>query len=77
MRGIKHVGQWRDAVIRGEVLEELSVPIRRRRAPDLDDEPDLSVLVGDRGSRRRRRRHGRGALVSPAVVNRRRRGRVS
>ncbi len=77
MRGVKHVGRWRDALARGEVLEDLSVPIRRRRAPDLDDEPDLPVLVGSRRGGRHRGHRGRGALVSPAVVNRRRRGRVS
>ena len=77
MRGVKHVGRWRDALARGEVLEELPVRVRRRRAAGLDGGIGLAVPVGGRGSGRRRRHRGRGALVSAALVKRDKRRRAS
>ncbi len=75
MRGVKHAGRWRAALARGEVLEELPVRVRRRRAADVDGGPDLPLLVGPGDRRRRGRSRGRRALVPAALVRRSRRRR--
>lgn len=68
MRGVKYAGRWRAALELGEVLEELLVHLRRRRATDMDGGADLPLLVGPDGSKRRRRGRGRRAVVSAALV---------
>lgn len=54
MKGVKHVGRYRAALMRGEVLADVPVRLQRRRAAGLDDRADHAVLAGVR------HRHGRG-----------------
>lgn len=61
MRGVKHVGQFQQALARGEVLPDEPVRVRRPRAAAAEPgaaRRDLAVAARHRDHRRRHQHHG-------------------